>query len=318
MAVLALDVGGTTIKGAVVHRTAVVATERFPTRREDGPDAVVGAVLAAAESLAATARRHGVDVQAAGLAVLGLVDTKTGVARYSANVGWRDIPLRALAEARLGVPIAFAHDVKAAGHAEAMLGAAAGWPSALVVCIGTGIAAAVVIDGVVLAGAAGHAGELGQMLVLAPEGGAAKVRLETVASAAALASAYEAIIGAEPGSVSAADVIAAAADDPVAASVWGVGLARLCDVVADAVAVVDPAVVVIGGGLSLSDQAVCGPVHEGLAERLGWRSAPPVVAARFGDAGGWIGAALLAWQLVGDEEAATGVWATDAVAQVQP
>ena len=318
MAVLALDVGGTSIKGAVVDRTAVVAVERFASRREDGPDAVVGAVLDAGDALAAIAATRGLAAEAAGLAVLGLVDTKAGVARYSANVGWRDVPLRALAEARLGMPIAFTHDVKAAGHAEALLGAAADWPSALVVCIGTGIAAAVVIDGAVLAGAAEQAGELGQMLVLAPEGGPVKVRLETVAAAAAIASAYEAITGAPPGSVSAAEVIAGAADDPVAASVWAIALARLCDVLADSVAVVDPAVVVIGGGLSLAGAAVCGPVRDGLAERLGWRSAPPVVAARFGDAGGWIGAALLAWQLVGDEQAMAGAWATAAVPQVQP
>jgi len=308
-AVIALDVGGTSIKGAVVDRHDVVATERFPTNRADGPAAVVDAILDAAGSLVGTARRQQLDVVAGGLAVLGVVDTAAGIARSAANVGWRDVPLRALAEDRLGLPIALAHDVKAAGHAEATLGAAAGAPSALVVCIGTGIAAAIVLDGVVYSGAAEQAGELGQMLVLAPEGGAARVTLESISSADAMARAYERMAGAPAGTVAATAVIAAAADDPVAASVWSVGLARLCDVLADAVAVIDPARIVIGGGLSLAGSAVCEPVQDGLAERLGWRSAPPVVPARFGDASGWIGAALLAWRAAGDDDAVKGAWA---------
>src|SRR5262245_39051674 len=93
-AVVAVDVGGTSMKGAVVGRRGkVLAADHRPTPRERGADAVVERIRAFAADLAALAREHtGAAAAGAGIAVPGLVDEAAGVATYSANIGWRDVP----------------------------------------------------------------------------------------------------------------------------------------------------------------------------------------------------------------------------------
>src|SRR5439155_9925740 len=164
--VVALDVGGTGIKCALVDGQGVVRhAERHATGRERGSDAVVGTILDVAEGLAAKAAADGLTARAVGLVVPGVVDEATGTAVWSANLGFRDVPLRDLAATRLGLPAALGHDVRGGGLAEARLGAGRGRRHVLVVAIGTGIAAAHVVDGVVFAGAHGAAGELGHIVV---------------------------------------------------------------------------------------------------------------------------------------------------------
>ncbi|MCM0676302.1 ROK family protein, partial [Micromonospora phytophila] len=127
--------------GGVLH------TERHPTDAGRGPDAVVDTILEVAEGLAAKARAKGLTPVALGVAVPGVVDEACGVAVWSANVGFRDVPLRDLAVARLGLPTALGHDVRVGGLAEARLGAGRDARHVLFVAIGTGIAAAHVVDG---------------------------------------------------------------------------------------------------------------------------------------------------------------------------
>ena len=109
--VIALDVGGTGIKCALVGAEGdtlhqVLHAERHATGRERGSEAVVATILDIAESLAATARAKGLDPRAAGLAVPGVIDERNGVAVWAANLGFRDVPLKALLEERLGLPAA--------------------------------------------------------------------------------------------------------------------------------------------------------------------------------------------------------------------
>jgi glucokinase len=146
--VIALDLGGTLLKAALVDETGRPLIERrVPSGREDGPDAVVGRLLAAVDHLRAAAAEHDLAPAAVGLVVPGIVDERAGVAVYSANFGWRDLPLRALVEERAGLPAAFGHDGRAGGLAEGALGAARGVEDFLFLAIGTGIAGAIVADG---------------------------------------------------------------------------------------------------------------------------------------------------------------------------
>ncbi|NUP38132.1 MAG: ROK family protein, partial [Streptomyces sp.] len=120
--VIALDVGGTGMKAALVAADGTLLHEdRRPTGRERGPDAVVAAILDFAADLGAHGEReYGEPAVAAGVAVPGIVDADTGVASYSANLGWRDVPLRDLLSRRLdGIPVALGHDVRSGGLAEA-------------------------------------------------------------------------------------------------------------------------------------------------------------------------------------------------------
>ncbi|QOC95121.1 ROK family protein [Micromonospora craniellae] len=186
--------------GAVVH------AERHPTEAARGAEAVVDTILSVAEGLADKARADGLAPAALGIVVPGVVDEARGVAVWSANVGFREVPLRTLATARLGLPTALGHDVRAGGLAEARLGAGRDAGHVLFVAIGTGIAAAHVVAGSAATGAHGAAGELGHILVR-PDGppcGCGRAGcLESVASASAVARRYAALT-ATPGTASGA------------------------------------------------------------------------------------------------------------------
>src|SRR5450756_1693409 len=142
--VVALDVGGTAMKGAVLDADdRVVSLYRWPTPRSEGPAVVVDAVLSAVDELLACAE----DAVAVGLVVPGLVDDHGGVALYSENIGWHDVPFRDRVAERCGLPVGFGHDVRAGGLAERMLGAARGVDDVLFLPIGTGISGAMYVAG---------------------------------------------------------------------------------------------------------------------------------------------------------------------------
>jgi glucokinase len=294
--VLAVDVGGTGIKAARLDADAcVVEQSERPTPVADGPAAVVAAVRAAALELADT------DVVAAGVVVPGAVDVATGTARYAANIGWHDVPLRDLLAADLGIPVAVEHDVRAAGLAERTLGAARGVADGLIVVIGTGIAGVVVSGGVPLRGDTDLAGEIGHVPVH-PEGEVCACGqrgcLETYASAAAIARRYRARGGALAGA-SAREIAAGRASDPLAAQVWEEATDALGIALASATMLLDPQLVVLAGGLATAGAALLDPVRTALAGRLTWRPSPVVVLSPLGARGGMLGAAILAWHLTG-------------------
>ncbi|HKT06167.1 MAG TPA: ROK family protein, partial [Rugosimonospora sp.] len=165
-AVIAIDVGGTGIKCAVIDAGGAVRhAERHATGADRGVDAVVDTVLAVAAGLAGKARTDGLTPVAAGVVVPGVVDEANGVAVYASNVGFRDTPLRDRVADRLGLPAVLGHDVRAGGLAEVRLGAGRGYDEVLVVPIGTGIASAYVVRGRTFAGAHGAAGEIGHIVV---------------------------------------------------------------------------------------------------------------------------------------------------------
>ncbi|MFC4146556.1 ROK family protein [Micromonospora mangrovi] len=294
--VVALDVGGTGMKCALVRPDgSTVHTERHPTGAARGPDAVVGTILEVAEGLAGKARADGLEPVACGIAVPGVVDDARGVAVWSANVGFRDVPLRDLAAARLDLPTTLGHDVRVGGLAEARLGAGRGTRHVLFVAIGTGIAASHVVDGSAVTGAHGAAGEIGHILVRpdGPRCGCGRPGcLEAVASAAAVARRYAELTG-DP--VSAAEVAdRAAAGEPAAGQVWRETVAALADGLATGQALFDVETVVIGGGLAQAGPRLLDPLRVALHERMTFHREPRLVGAALGDEAGCLGAALLA------------------------
>ncbi|MEV1285932.1 ROK family protein [Micromonospora sp. NPDC049679] len=294
--VVALDVGGTGIKCGLVHPDGrTYHAERHPTRAERGPDAVTETILDLAEGLAGRARADGLTPLAVGVAVPGVIDEAAGVAVWSANVGFRDVPLRDLATARLGLPAALGHDVRVAGIAEARLGAGRRSRHVLFVAIGTGIAAAHIVDGVALAGAHGAAGELGHIVVrpTGPRCGCGQYGcLEAVASAAAVGRRYAELTGTP---ATAAEVAtAAAAGDPLGVQVWQETVEALADGLLTGQALFDPEVVVLGGGLAEAGKALLAPLRRALHDRVTFHREPQLTRAALGDEAGCLGAALLA------------------------
>jgi glucokinase len=277
MGVIGIDVGGTSIKGARFAADGTIARRSVvPTPQHD----IAGTVQALAADLLGDLVGDG--VTAVGVAVPGLVED--GVVRYAANLAWRDVPLRTLLSDALGLPVTVVHDVSAAALAEA------GADELLYVSLGTGIGGAFVAGGQVQRGATGQVAEIGHIPVW-PDGEPCACGqlgcLEVYASAAGVARRYGV-----PGATS-ADVLARLGSEPGADAAWSDAVAALGLALATATLLLDPARIVLGGGLAQAGEALLGPVRAALAGRLTWRPAPPVLAARYGLDAGVRGAALL-------------------------
>jgi glucokinase len=298
--VLALDVGGTGIKCALVTPDGGTRhAERHPTAAGRGPEAVVATIRDIADNLADKARADGLQPVAVGIAVPGVVDEAAGVAVWSANVGFRDVPLRDVVRARLGLPTVLGHDVRAGGIAEARLGAARGSRHVLFVAIGTGIAAAQVVDGRAFTGAHGAAGEIGHIVIRpgGPRCGCGQRGcLEAVASAAAVGRRYAELTGSPATAAQVGGL--AASGDAAAGQVWREAIDALADGLVTAQALFDPEVVVLGGGLSQADETLLDPLRVALRQRLTFHREPRLVRAALGDEAGCLGAGLLALDTV--------------------
>lgn len=299
--VIAIDIGGTSLKCALVDPAtgAIRHTERHPTRADLGSDAVADSILEIAAELAAKARADGMEPRAVGLVSPGVINEATGVIAWAANVRFRDVPLRDLVSARLDLPAALAHDVRAGGLAEARLGAGRSAHRVWFIAIGTGIAAAYVRNGNTDSGAHGAAGEIGHV-VIRPDGPPCACGqrgcVETLGSAGAIARRYGQRTGT---SATAADVAArVATGDADAAAVWADAIDALADGLRIGITLYDPDMIVVGGGLAEAGEALLGPLDAAVRGRLTFQTMPSLVRAELGDTASCLGAAQLAMDLV--------------------
>ncbi|SHN29652.1 ROK family protein [Cryptosporangium aurantiacum] len=294
--VVTLDIGGTTIKGALVASDGreITLLER-PTGAAEGTDEVVRRVRAAARDLA-DAGTVGI-----GLSVPGIVDTAAGVARHAVNLGFRDTPLAALVAEEVGLPVVLEQDCRAAALAESEIGLGRDARDLMVVVLGTGVAAGLIVDGKVLPGAGGSAGELGHLPVY-PDGEdcacGQRGCLEVYASASGIARRYAAAGGSFAGAT-AANVAASLDSDVVAARVWREATEALGLALATATLLLDPALIVLAGGLTGAGDTLLRPVRTELQGALAWRAAPSVANSPLGGTAGRLGAAILAWRAAG-------------------
>jgi glucokinase len=295
--VIGVDVGGTTIKAAILDSDGLEyrRSER-PTPRHLGPDAVIATTIEAIVELRAELPEGA--LRAVGLVVPGIVDAEQGIAVYAANIGWQQLPLRQIVAEAVGLPVILDHDVRAAGLAELELGAGRGLQEVLFVALGTGIAAAVITRGQVSAGATGRAGELGHLPVF-PDGEwcacGQRGCTETYASAAALSRRYSAASGISD--VPAKDVISrAAAGDRLADEIFQDAITALGRALVNYILLMDPELILIGGGMAASGAAVLRPLTQEVQAGLAWRRAPAISNGKFAGDAGRRGAGILAWR----------------------
>jgi glucokinase len=295
--VVALDVGGTGMKGAVLdQRGQVMDLRRWPTPRGEGPDPVVVAVLEAVAELLRLAD----GAVAVGLVVPGLVDDRGGIALYSENIRWRDVPFRDLVADQCGLPVGFGHDVRAGGRAEHTLGAARGFDDVLFMPIGTGISGAMYVAGRLIENK--YAGEIGHIDVGSGEACACGAHgcLEAVASGAAIATRYNRATG---GSVGGAEEVVRlmSAGDPAATLVWDEAVGALARALATYASLLAPDLIVIGGGLSGAGEVLLEPLRHRLKELLVWQQIPRIVTSHLGENAACLGAGLLARDAIASE-----------------
>jgi glucokinase len=311
LAALGIDIGGTKVAGGVVAPDGTV----LDTARRATPGSSVAetedAIAAVVEELAG---RHGAPLVGVGVGAAGWFDRTGDTVLFSPHLAWRNSSLRKDLEARLQRPLWVGNDADAAAWAEYRYGAARGATLALMITLGTGIGGGIVIDGRLQRGAHGVAGEWGHMRVV-PDGrlcacgnrgcweqyasGSAlgqTAREVAATSPAAAAGLLERVDG-RPELLTGEHVAQAAQDgDPLALElITDVGT-WLGQGIADLSAVLDPEVVVIGGGVSVLDEMVLGPARDRLTRALpgrGFRPGPRVVAAQLGAEAGLVGAADL-------------------------
>jgi glucokinase len=297
--VAAIDLGGTSIKAALVDSALKsVHTVRVPTRRI-GDVVDVDQLAELVDEL--TEHASSLDSRLAGVGVVtpGIVDSDLGVVRFGANLGWRDLPLRDRLVERTKLPMRIGHDVRAGGLAEFTVGAAVGVRNAIFMPVGTGIAAALMVDGNELH-ATGYAGEIGHAIV-DPDGPLCGCGqhgcLEAIGSAGAIARHYAERAG-EPVSGALEVATRMQAGDPIAQQVWDEAIGALATALTMAVVLLAPEVIVIGGGLAESGDVLFAPLRQELESRLTFHRRPKLVAAALGDSASRTGAGLLAWRAV--------------------
>ncbi|WP_246848608.1 MULTISPECIES: ROK family protein [unclassified Pseudarthrobacter] len=297
--VMAFDVGGTDIKGTMLSASGdLLDVVRVPTPRDGArtAEAVLDRVRELSREL--SERSPGLQAKAAGLVVPGIVNARAGVGVFSANLGWTNFPFRAECEKRLGLPVAFGHDVTSAGIAEFELGAGHGFDDVVVIIIGTGIAGTVFAGGLPVT-AGGYAGEFGHSLVPDPSGTGTEI-LESVGSAAAIARRYTRISG---NAVDGASEVLTRmqAGDIAARQVWDEAIDALAFTVSQCITVLGTEAVIVGGGLSEAGDELLVPLRRRVGEHLTFHRRPEILQARLGQDAGLIGAALGARSLLAAE-----------------
>ena len=289
----------------------VVVAERAPTPRH--PDAVPTAISAMATGLI---DRHQA-VVAVGVGVPGLVDHQ-GVLHYGPNVpGVLGLDIATVLVEATGLPVAAGNDASWAVSAEHRLGAARGHDHAVIVTQGTGIGGGLIVNGEVLRGANGFAGEPGHMMI--DRGGprcacGSDGCWEAVASGAGLANLARRVVadgggrrmvalaGGDPAHIRGEHVSQAlAAGDADAARVIDEFVSWVALGLASLVNLLDPSIAVLGGGLTAISDHFVPDVQDQVAAMVlgaGHRPVVPVVPAALGPEAGAVGAALGAADLV--------------------
>ncbi len=294
---IAIDVGGTSIKAGLVTRGGEILLEvRRPTLVPDGIPAVIQGIAHVALDLQKQAQELGHPAVTVGLIVPGTVDSPAGIAVASANIGWNNDPLAAIIGKATGLPVALGHDVRTAAVAEDRFGAGRDASSIFFISVGTGLAAGYVRKNVIDDGATGQAGEFGH-IVIRPGGPLCgcgnRGCVEVYSAASRIAAAYSAKIGKPFTAKDVADQVLLG--EPMAVAIWQDAVDALADGLAAVVSVLDPEIIVVGGGLSLAGPMLLEPLGVALNARLSFRTAPPLVATELGDRAGLLGAGIRAW-----------------------
>lgn len=265
--VLAIDFGGTQIRAALITPDlAVHARRAVPTRDEDGVEVVVARICDLAAEVRADAQDAGFPAPIGiGISAPGPLDPWRGIVVGPPNLaGWRDVPIAPRMSEALDLPAFLERDTNVAVGAEWRDGAARGAGTAVYITVSTGIGGAAIVDGRPLIGPDGMAGEMGHLTVdldgpVCGCGGAGHV--EAIASGTALAREATALLdaGASPrltalaaGEAIDAALLARAADDgdAAAAAVLSRAWTAIGAMCASLVNVLNPDVIVIGGGIA--------------------------------------------------------------------
>ena len=302
--VAAIDLGGSHFSSVLAdERGQFVARAASPIRGDEGAELILGMIADAVEKLLKELHCSPADLRAVALAVPGLVDSETGTVGAAANLaGWIDVPVAEMLRRRLPVPVQVENDVNLAALGEMWRGAGRGRRHLLFVAPGTGIGGGVIIDGRLHRGAHHFAGEIGYSCP-GPEHLEADYgllgRLEALASGPGLLRRARQRLGERlPADATARDVFEMArAGDAEAIALCEETATLIGIAVANVVTVLDPEIIVFGGGLSREGETLLSRVREVVYRIVPVR--PEIVASALGEDAQLYGAVLMALEAAG-------------------
>ena len=281
--VVGMDIGGTnTVFGIVDQRGNVLATDSIKTQAytkiEDYVDAVCEKLIPLIESMGGVEKIKGMGVGAPN------GNFYNGTIEFAPNLPWKGvIPLAALFEEKIGVPTALTNDANAAAIGEMTYGAARGMKDFIMITLGTGVGSGIVINGQLVYGHDGFAGELGHVVVRRENGRLCgcgrRGCLETYCSATGVARTAREFLVARPEPSLLRDIPAEAivSKDVYDAAVKGDKLAQdifeftgriLGEALADFIAFSSPEAIVLFGGLAKSGDYIMKPIKKALDENI--------------------------------------------------
>ncbi|WNB93546.1 ROK family glucokinase [Bacillus sp. NEB1478] len=308
-----VDLGGTTIKIAFITMDGhIVEKWEIPTNIENDGKSIVKDIAESIKNQLELLSETKEKLAAIGMGAPGFIDMKTGFIYHAVNIGWRDYPLKEELEKETGLTVIIDNDANIAAIGEMWRGAGDGEGNLLMVTLGTGVGGGIIVNGHIMHGTNGMAGEIGHITSI-PEGGAScncgkTGCIETIASATGIAriakekaqsdksSALYKILS-DTGELIAKDVAEAAENgDNAAIETLDEVSFHLGLVIANLSNSINPGKIVIGGGVSKA-----GDILMSRLEKQFRRFALPRVAegaelkvATLGNDAGIIGGAWLA------------------------
>jgi len=309
MITVGIDVGGTKIAGALVSESGeIIMSLKVPTPA-DNTEELIEAVVTMVNEL-----RGEREIKAVGVAIAGFIDAAQSEVIYSPNLSLRNEPLKAKLEAKLGVDVFVENDANAAGWAEYRFGAGQGSKHMLMITIGTGVGGAIVANGELFRGGFGIGAELGHANFIQDGkqcGCGQHGCLEKYASGTALLEAAKELaasgtaegqrlaeLQAEVGELTGTQVYQAITEsDPGAIRLLNELGENIGKAAASLAAILDPQILVIGGGLSVAGELLLKPVRDAYLSHLparGYRPEMKIVSAALINDAGVVGAADLA------------------------
>ena len=166
--VIGVDMGGTKILSAVIDAEGnILGTAKVPTKADAGTSAVIDRIADSIQKAIGTSGVNETSIEAVGIGAPGPLDPETGVVIFAPNLGWRDVPLKAELEARVGIPTFVDNDVNVGTLGEHAFGAGKGVQNIVGIFVGTGIGGGIILQGELFHGASKTAGEIGHIIVKA-------------------------------------------------------------------------------------------------------------------------------------------------------
>lgn len=272
--VIGLDLGGTSIKGALLDGEGnIISKTEVSTLAREGPEAVIHRMAGLVSEFEGEAECKGEKVIGLGIGIPGMPDQETGEVIFAPNLGWRNVPLVKLLRKTVTVPVILENDANAATLGEQWRGAGRGSNNMIMITIGTGIGGGFIFNGNLYTGTNGNAGEIGHT-VIDPEGPLCTCGrrgcLETLTSATAIQKmAKEAVARGEITSlaeikeIDTRDVISAARKkDPIAVKIVSLAANYLGIGIANMINLFNPDTIVIGGGVSRAGDILLNPLRD--------------------------------------------------------